>query len=37
MTHDPALGARVNEEAGFLEEWDLAQCLTLVIFRPAND
>ena len=33
MTLDPALGVRVNDEAGFREEWRLAEYLTLVIFR----
>jgi len=37
MTHDPALGTRVNDEAGFREEWKLAAYLTLVVFRPPND
>jgi ABC-type bacteriocin/lantibiotic exporter with double-glycine peptidase domain len=32
-TLDPSLGARVNDEAGFSEEWDLAKRLTLVVFR----
>ena len=32
-TLDPSLGARVNDESGFGEEWGLAKRLTLVIFR----
>ena len=32
-TLDPSLGARVNDETGFDEEWELAQRLTLVVFR----
>ena len=32
-TIDPSLGSRVNDEAGFSEEWDLAKRLTLVVFR----
>jgi ABC-type bacteriocin/lantibiotic exporter with double-glycine peptidase domain len=32
-TLDPSLGARVHDESGFGEEWDLAKRLTLVVFR----
>ena len=32
-TLDPSLGARVNDETGFDEEWELAKRLTLVVFR----
>ena len=32
-TIDPSLGARVNDESGFEEEWDLAKRLALVVFR----
>ncbi|HTF58123.1 MAG TPA: cysteine peptidase family C39 domain-containing protein [Planctomycetota bacterium] len=32
MTLDPALGPRVNEKTGFSQEWELAKCLTLVVF-----
>jgi ABC-type bacteriocin/lantibiotic exporter with double-glycine peptidase domain len=33
MTLDPSLGPRVNDAAGFRDEWELAKCLTLVVFR----
>jgi ATP-binding cassette subfamily C protein/competence factor transporting protein len=33
VTLDPGAGWRVNDETGFLEEWEPAKRLTLVIFR----
>jgi ABC-type bacteriocin/lantibiotic exporter with double-glycine peptidase domain len=36
-TLDPALGARLHDESGFEEEWDLAKRLTLVVFRLKSD
>jgi len=36
-TLDPSLGARVNDETGFGDEWDPAKRLTLVVFRLKAD
>jgi ABC-type bacteriocin/lantibiotic exporter with double-glycine peptidase domain len=37
VTLDPAEGWRQNTWDGFMEEWRLARCVTLVVFRSEGD